>query len=803
MDRRQFFQAASLPAIATVAAATSAQAEGYRRCDQLHEKILPDEIDKWQMDLPIPIDTPVRKLVTPTGTVTAADEFKPVPPIGQVAQGAPPEWYWLPEAAGTQPPPGLAKGDDQPRPHIFRQPGEAGRVQYAELHVRDFVSSVIPGWLTRQLGFAPATFDGQQPIPTVPGPKFEVRLGQPLVVRVTNKIDPKLMLDISVHQHGGHTPAHSDGHPNFLILPAEGIHPPQSRDYYYPNPVPLFVDHPAENEWVPRDPADPKNWDMHEVPSTMWYHDHAEDITAHNALMGLGGLFFLRDNVEDDLRAAGKLPDREHEIPLVFKDVCFCRITDSSMIDPKVKAEIPNEQSAHPERRIYGEARIHFDPFDHNGTLGNIVLVNGAAFPKMTVRPEAYWLRMLNASLARFYNFEFWVIHPKTRVPQRIPFWRFGKDSWMFEHPQRQSSVFLGMANRGDVLLDFSDLLSDEWKPFRQGSGTDEHLEVLLVSTLNQKDGRGPGHGDNELTTANFPRGMADEIQDDRKAPLELVKFVVTLAPKPEAEQPPRVQSPVKMSEKDLLRPHELIELPKPGLINVREFNFERGRGAWQVNHKFYDSCRADAVSQLWSTELWILRNRSGGWWHPIHIHLESQQHVFIQARNQRGERIAKRRPGYDPHQYDPERKFLEPDDLKDELEELTKAYDRWLESFPWQKGEASADAEMRHKNAAVSNFDDSVWNIDIKHDTTVLGPNTEVHLLMRFRTFQGPFVFHCHNLNHEDMRMMKQMDPRMALSQPQDNLCVRPDFWFFTKPCDEDDPCRCNEQDPNCRRSI
>ena len=56
----------------------------------------------------------------------------------------------------------------------------------------------------------------------------------------------------------------------------------------------------------------------------------------------------------------------------------------------------------------------------------------------------------------------------------------------------------------------------------------------------------------------------------------------------------------------------------------------------------------------------------------------------------------------------------------------------------------------------------------------------------MRFRTFQGPFVFHCHNLNHEDMRMMYQMDPRLsdAVPPPPDSqLKVRPDYWFFRGP--------------------
>ena len=31
----------------------------------------------------------------------------------------------------------------------------------------------------------------------------------------------------------------------------------------------------------------------------------------------------------------------------------------------------------------------------------------------------------------------------------------------------------------------------------------------------------------------------------------------------------------------------------------------------------------------------------------------------------------------------------------------------------------------------------------------------------MKFRTFTGPFVFHCHHLEHEDMRMMASFDPR------------------------------------------
>jgi FtsP/CotA-like multicopper oxidase with cupredoxin domain len=41
--------------------------------------------------------------------------------------------------------------------------------------------------------------------------------------------------------------------------------------------------------------------------------------------------------------------------------------------------------------------------------------------------------------------------------------------------------------------------------------------------------------------------------------------------------------------------------------------------------------------------------------------------------------------------------------------------------------------------------------------------------LLLHFRSFRGPFVFHCHTLEHEDMRMMLTMDPRVtATVSPQ-----------------------------------
>jgi FtsP/CotA-like multicopper oxidase with cupredoxin domain len=45
------------------------------------------------------------------------------------------------------------------------------------------------------------------------------------------------------------------------------------------------------------------------------------------------------------------------------------------------------------------------------------------------------------------------------------------------------------------------------------------------------------------------------------------------------------------------------------------------------------------------------------------------------------------------------------------------------------------------------------------KKDTVLLRGNDEVEVLVKFRDHLGPFVFHCHNIEHEDMAMMARFD--------------------------------------------
>lgn len=47
--------------------------------------------------------------------------------------------------------------------------------------------------------------------------------------------------------------------------------------------------------------------------------------------------------------------------------------------------------------------------------------------------------------------------------------------------------------------------------------------------------------------------------------------------------------------------------------------------------------------------------------------------------------------------------------------------------------------------------FIDEGW-----HDTVLVTPGERVKILLKFEDFEGLYLYHCHNLEHEDMGMMR-----------------------------------------------
>jgi FtsP/CotA-like multicopper oxidase with cupredoxin domain len=588
----------------------------------------------------------------------------------------------------------------------------------------------------------------------IPGPTLKMRLGQPVVVRFENHLEA----ETSVHLHGGHSPSHSDGFPTFYVLQGK------ARDYFYPNILPLYADG--------KDAGGKTKYavDVGESQSTMWYHDHAMDATAYNVSKGLAGFAPCLGECELELIAKRILPgygpdscrDPERDgLKTAPRDV-------EALEDPDLPGFYRREKE--PYRNPFDIAlvlqdrvidlrsgQVAYDNTGHNGYIGETMLVNGVAWPRLTVRNRKYRFRLLDGSNARVYRLriltadDFWkaqqfgigaldnaLDNGAEATPAALaskyddvskPFMRIGKDSWLWSFPIETTSLVLAMANRADIVVDFNRLAAD-LKPH-------ETREFFLVNTMPQFDGRGPKP---KLDDGGDPRVLPlpfDDPQGQRMVELEqpvgLMKFVVTYGPPgkhpedPPGDREAKVE-PVEFDVNRRIKPGTgtpLItthrEIKDEEVAVVREFIFERGKGAWQINSRFYDPAIANATPVLDQAEEWVLRNGGGGWWHPIHIHLESHQLV-----------------GY-------EKDF---------------------------GADAVIDPTDPPEPARLVNLQpvlDRINPIEVRglHDTTVLGPNTVARIRMRHRTWYGPFVFHCHNVEHEDMRMMFNFEPVPAPHDP------------------------------------
>jgi spore coat protein A, manganese oxidase len=138
--------------------------------------------------------------------------------------------------------------------------------------MRPAVKEIIPGLPTTVWGY-----NG-----SFPGPTILARRGRSVAIRQQNN----LKVETSVHLHGGHTPAASDGYPLDMIMPGE------HKDYLYPND---------------------------QLPATLWYHDHVMDFTGRNVYNGLAGCYILSDDYEDSL----PLPSGRYDVPLIIQDRLF------------------------------------------------------------------------------------------------------------------------------------------------------------------------------------------------------------------------------------------------------------------------------------------------------------------------------------------------------------------------------------------------------------------------------------------------------------------------------------------------
>jgi FtsP/CotA-like multicopper oxidase with cupredoxin domain len=374
---------------------------------------------------------------------------------------------------------------------------------------------ILPGVRTPVFGY-----DG-----IFPGPTIETRRGRPVVVRHRNE----LTVPTVVHLHGGHTPHEHDGWPLDLVLPAG-----DTRDW---------TPHHGMTGDVVRGEREYR-YPMEQRAATLWYHDHRMDFTGPAVYRGLAGFHLVRDDVEDDL----PLPRGDRELPLMICDRSFA--ADGSFAYPGIDETL---------RSVPG---VEDDWME--GVLGDVVLVNGAPWPRHEVDAARYRLRLLNASNARRYRIAL-------TVPggPDVPLTQIGSDGGLLAEPVRHQAIELAPGERFDVVVDFSEL----------PVGT----EVTMINGL--------GSG----TTGDVMRfHVVRAAPDDSRIPRRLAEF-----------EP----------------------LTPPAGARTRTFRFTRGKTGdhtgWTINGESFQPNVSLADVPLGEVEVWRLVTDVH---HPVHVHLDPFQ---------------------------------------------------------------------------------------------------------------------------------------------------------------------------------
>lgn len=367
-------------------------------------------------------------------------------------------------------------------------------------------------------------------------------------------------------------------HGSYSRAPFDGwaedvMNPGEYKDYYYPN---------------------------NQGARTLWYHDHAIHITAVNAYNGQAGVYILSDPEEE---ARLKLPDGEYDIPLVLQSKQYKKNGD--ILTPE------NERDS---------------------LFGDVIHVNGQPWPYLNVEPRKYRFRILDASISRAF---FLTFVPDAKNSKPIPFQVIAADAGYFESAVTSSDLYISMAERYEVVIDFS-------------------------TYKGQK-----------ITLKNARDVFKDE---DYAATNRVMQF--------------RVGQTVKDTRRNGT-PKALSKLDLPPVKSTvdRKFKFERTNGEWRINGVGFADVknRILAKPQRGNVELWELENSSGGWSHPIHIHL-----VDFKIVSRSGGR----------------------------------------------------NKVFSYEGAGLK-------------DVAVLGPNEKVRVLAKYAPWDGVYMFHCHNLVHEDHDMM------------------------------------------------
>ncbi len=226
------------------------------------------------------------------------------------------------------------------------------------------------------------------------------------------------------------------------------------------------------------------------------------------------------------------------------------------------------------------DGSFNYDDNLHRGLYGDVILVNGVPWPTMRVKPRVYRFRTLVASLSRSY---------RPALSTGEPLHLVATDAGLVPQVQSLSSFRTGAAERYEVLIDF--------RHYRPGQ---------VVELLNRSNKNNENFTDTDKIMRFVVEGGSGPA-DGYRIPDRLDR-----GPEPFAD----------------LGALDVMSLDESQATAVRKIRVQRNSGMWTLNGETWDQVvrsgfqRSFADPARDAVEIWELENLSGGWFHPLHVHL-------------------------------------------------------------------------------------------------------------------------------------------------------------------------------------
>jgi FtsP/CotA-like multicopper oxidase with cupredoxin domain len=215
--------------------------------------------------------------------------------------------------------------------------------------------------------------------------------------------------------------------------------------------------------------------------------------------------------------------------------------------------------------------QLIYDDDDNSGLMGDVNLVNGVPWPVMKVERRKYRFRLLNGAVSRSYRW---------KLSNGMPFTIVATDGGLMPGPQVVDSFRHAPAERYEVVIDFA------------SCAIGERVVLNNLSNPNNED------------FTNTGVVMAFDVTSEASSTAD--------------NEVPSV----------LANNNEVMDLQPSQSLRTRELRVERSNSMWKINDSTWDDVIRSGYTKvianpgLNDVEIWDLRNSSGGWFHPVHIHL-------------------------------------------------------------------------------------------------------------------------------------------------------------------------------------